>query len=120
MESAAIIWRRTSQCTRPGLAVLAPAGDRERSPHSSYKQLTGCHRWRRARKLLMSTRVDAFILVFLFLIAPAGVVALPGAAAHAQERQTGKVYRIGFLRAGSPPRIWGEAFQQGLRERRYV
>ncbi len=23
--------RRTSQCTRPGLALLAPAGDRERS-----------------------------------------------------------------------------------------
>jgi len=68
----------------------------------------------------MSTRVDALILVFLFLIAPAGVVALPGAAAHAQERQAGKVYRLGFLRAGPPPRIWIEAFQQGLRERGYV
>jgi putative tryptophan/tyrosine transport system substrate-binding protein len=68
----------------------------------------------------MSTRVDALILVFLFLIAPAGVVALPGAAAHAQERQAGKVYRIGFLRAGPPPKLWVEALQQGLRERGYV
>ena len=68
----------------------------------------------------MSTRVDALILVFLFLIAPAGVVGLPGAAAHAQERQAGKVYRLGFLRAGPPPKIWIEAFQQGLRERGYV
>ena len=26
--------RRTPQCTGPGLALLAPAGDRGRSPHS--------------------------------------------------------------------------------------
>ena len=32
----------------------------------------------------------------------------------------GKVYRIGFLRAGQPPTAWVEAFQQGLRERGYV
>src|SRR5215813_1584750 len=69
---------------------------------------------------MMSTRVDALILVFLFLIALSSVAALPDAAAHAQERQAGKVYRIGFLRAGSPPKIWVEAFQQGLRERGYI
>ena len=40
--------------------------------------------------------------------------------AHAQEHQAGKVYRIGFLRAGQPPKSWVEAFQQGLRERGYV
>jgi putative ABC transport system substrate-binding protein len=39
-------------------------------------------------------------------------------AAHAQP--AGKVYRIGFLRAGQPPTAWVEAFQQGLRERGYV
>src|SRR5437773_2000350 len=29
----------------------------------------------------------------------------------------GKVYRIGFLRAGQPPETYLEDFQQGLRER---
>ena len=32
----------------------------------------------------------------------------------------GKVYRIGFLRAGQPPETYLEDFQQGLRERGYV
>jgi putative ABC transport system substrate-binding protein len=32
----------------------------------------------------------------------------------------GKVYRIGFLRAGQPPTAWVEAFQQGLREQGYI
>jgi putative tryptophan/tyrosine transport system substrate-binding protein len=39
-------------------------------------------------------------------------------AAHAQP--AGKVYRIGFLRAGQPPTAWVEVFQQGLRERGYI
>ena len=62
------------------------------------------------------------ILVFLFLFATTTLVsvALPGAAAHAQERQTGKVYRIGFLRAGQPPETYVVGFQRGLRERGYV
>ena len=68
----------------------------------------------------MSIRVDALVLVFAFLFAAASFVALPGTVAHAQEHQTGKVYRIGFLRAGPPPTMWVEAFQQGLRERGYV
>ena len=42
------------------------------------------------------------------------------AAAYAQQPQAGKVYRIGFLRAGQPPKAWVEAFEQGLRERGYV
>src|SRR5712691_9134341 len=65
-------------------------------------------------------RVDALVLVFLFLVTSASLVALPAAAAPAQAQQTGKVYRIGFLRAGQPPKAWVEAFQQGLRERGYV
>jgi putative ABC transport system substrate-binding protein len=32
----------------------------------------------------------------------------------------GKVWRIGFLRAGPPPKTWVEAFQEGLRERGYI
>ena len=37
-----------------------------------------------------------------------------------EAQQTGKVYRIGFLRSGPPPREFVEAFQQGLRARGYV
>src|SRR5260370_32260187 len=48
-----------------------------------------------------------------------GLLAAP-LAAEAQEQKAGKVYRIGFLRAGQPPKPWVEAFQQGLRERGYV
>ena len=64
-------------------------------------------------------RVDALILMFLFVFAPASFVALSAASAHTQE-QKAKVYRIGFLRAGQPPKSWVEAFQQGLREHGYV
>ncbi len=62
------------------------------------------------------------ILVFLCLFATTSFVSvvLPDAAAHAQELQTGKVYRIGFLRAGQPPERYVEGFRQGLRERGYV
>ena len=45
-----------------------------------------------------------------------GLLAAPLAAAA---QPAGKVYRIGFLRAGQPPTPWVEAFQQGLRERGY-
>lgn len=68
----------------------------------------------------MAARLDAFILVALFVSASASFVALSGTPVHAQEQQAGKVYRIGFLRAGPPPKAWVEAFQQGLRERGYV
>jgi putative tryptophan/tyrosine transport system substrate-binding protein len=54
-------------------------------------------------------------------LAGAGAVLLAAPlAAEAQEQKAGKVYRIGFLRAGQPPKLWVEAFQQGLRERGYV
>jgi putative ABC transport system substrate-binding protein len=46
-----------------------------------------------------------------------GLVAAPVAA---QAQRAGKVWRIGFLRAGQPPKLWVEEFQRGLRERGYV
>jgi len=47
-------------------------------------------------------------------------VVLPSAPAQAQESRPGKIYRIGFLRAGHPPPSYLEGFQQGLREGGYV
>jgi len=55
-----------------------------------------------------------------FLAGTGAVLLAAPLAAHAQEQKAGKVYRIGFLRAGQPPKPWVEAFQQGLRERGYV
>jgi putative ABC transport system substrate-binding protein len=46
----------------------------------------------------------------------AGALAVPLAAGA----QAGKVYRVGFLRAGEPPRFWIDEFRQGLRELGYV
>jgi ABC-type uncharacterized transport system substrate-binding protein len=51
------------------------------------------------------------------LMSLAGALAAPRAV---EAQQAGKVYRIGFLRAGQPPTPWAEAFQQGLRERGYL
>jgi putative ABC transport system substrate-binding protein len=45
------------------------------------------------------------------------LIAVPPAA---EAQETGKVYRIGFLRPGPLPKTWAEAFQRGLRERRYI
>jgi hypothetical protein len=68
----------------------------------------------------MPMLLDAPILGLLLLCLPAIFTALSGDAAHAQESQAKKVYRIGFLRQGPPAKDWVEAFQQGLRERGYV
>ena len=46
-----------------------------------------------------------------------GFLAAPLAS---EAQQAGKVYRIGFLRAGQPPQSYLDGFQQGLRERGYV
>ena len=46
-----------------------------------------------------------------------GLLAAPLAV---EAQQAGKVYRIGFLRAGQPPESYLDGFQQGLRERGYV
>jgi putative ABC transport system substrate-binding protein len=53
---------------------------------------------------------------FLAIIA-GGLLNAPLAA---EAQQAGKVYRIGFLRAGPPPESYLDSFQQGLRERGYV
>ena len=59
----------------------------------------------------MAIRIGAlFVLVVL--------VAVGGAPA--QPQPAGKVYRIGFLSQGQPPKTYMEALQQGLRERGYV
>ena len=68
----------------------------------------------------MSMPLDALILGLLLVFAPTTFVAVSGGAARAQQPQSTKVYRIGFLRQGQPAKDWVEAFQQGLRERGYV
>jgi ABC-type uncharacterized transport system substrate-binding protein len=64
----------------------------------------------------MSVRVAGIIVGLAFLFVSASFVAPLGA----QAQQEGKVYRIGFLRAGRPPETWVAGLQQGLRERGYV
>jgi putative ABC transport system substrate-binding protein len=68
----------------------------------------------------MSMPLDVLILGLLLVFAPTTFVAVSGGAARAQQPQSTKVYRIGFLRQGQPAKDWVEAFQQGLRERGYV
>jgi hypothetical protein len=67
----------------------------------------------------MAVRVGAFVLL-AFLSAPASFVSGPVGDAHAQQQPAGKVYRIGFLSQGAPPKAYLEALQQGLRERGYA
>jgi putative ABC transport system substrate-binding protein len=81
-------------------------------------RLSSCYRCCRVRRPAISIRV--VVLVFLHLFAPASLVAWAAVAVHAQRSQAGSVYRIGFLRAGPPPKTWVEALQQGLREQGYI
>ena len=75
-------------------------------------------RWRRLRHAAMAARVG--VLVFLALLStPAMFGAGPVDPAHAQQQPAGKVYRIGLLSQGQPPKAQFEALQQGLRERGY-
>ena len=53
---------------------------------------------------------------FMAVIA-GGLLAAPLAA---EAQPAGKVYRIGFLRAGEPPKFWIDEFREGLRELGYV
>jgi putative ABC transport system substrate-binding protein len=64
----------------------------------------------------MAVRVGVLVLL-AFLSAPASFVSGPVGDAHAQLQPAGKVYRIGFLSQGQPPKAFLEALQQGLRER---
>jgi len=49
-----------------------------------------------------------------------GAILLLASPAAVEAQQTGKVYRIGFLRAGEPLKLWIDEFRQGLRELGYV
>jgi putative tryptophan/tyrosine transport system substrate-binding protein len=73
----------------------------------------------RLRHAAMAVRVGAFVLL-AFLSGPASFVFWPVGDAHAQQQPAGKVYRIGFLSQGAPPKGYLEALQQGLRERGYA
>ena len=54
------------------------------------------------------------------LLAAVSFLSPPLSNAHAQEQGSGKVYRIGFLSQGQPPKAFIDALQQGLRERGYA
>ena len=56
-------------------------------------------------------------LIALAVVVAVNLVAVP---LGTDGQQAGKVYRIGFLRGGQPPKDWVEGFRQGLRERGYV
>lgn len=73
----------------------------------------------RLRHAAVAVRVGAFVLL-AFLSAPASFVSGLVGDAHAQQQPAGKVYRIGFLSQGQPPKAFLEALQQGLRERGYA
>jgi putative ABC transport system substrate-binding protein len=75
---------------------------------------------RRVRVALTAMAVCAGTFVSSLVLAPAGFVPWPVAQAEAQGPSAGKVYRIGFLSQGQPPKAWLEALQQSLRERGYV
>ena len=57
------------------------------------------------------------LVILVVLSARASFVSGPVGDAHAQQQAAGKVYRIGFLSQGQPPKAFLEALQQGLRER---
>src|SRR5713101_4561489 len=73
----------------------------------------------RLRHAAMAVRVGAFVL-FGVLWASTSFVSGPVGDAHAQQQPAGKVYRIGFLSQGAPPKAYLEALQHGLRERGYA
>jgi putative ABC transport system substrate-binding protein len=54
------------------------------------------------------------------IVAAVLAVSISAMGSYAQDRGAEKVHRIGFLWAGPPPKMWVEAFQQGLREHGYV
>ena len=53
-------------------------------------------------------------------LAVLATLALLAAPLAAEAQQAGKVYRIGFLRAGEPPKSWVDEFREGLRELGYI
>jgi putative tryptophan/tyrosine transport system substrate-binding protein len=81
--------------------------------------MSGYDRRRRPRHAAMAVRIGMFVLL-VFLSGPARFVSGPVGDAHAQQQAAGKIYRIGFLSQGQPPKAFLEALQQGLRERGYA
>lgn len=73
----------------------------------------------RLRHAAMAVRVGASVLL-AFLSIPVSSVSWPIGDAQAQQQPAGKVYRIGFLSQGQPPKAYFEALQQDLRGRGYV
>jgi len=73
----------------------------------------------RLRHAALVVRVGAFVLL-AFLPAPASIVSGLVGNAQAQQQPAGKVYRIGLLSQGQPPKAFLEALQEGLRERGYA
>jgi putative tryptophan/tyrosine transport system substrate-binding protein len=59
-------------------------------------------------------------LLLAFLLVSTSVVSGLVGDAQAQPPPAGKVYRIGFLSQGQPPKAYLEALQQALRERGYA
>ena len=80
--------------------------------------MSGLGQWGRLRPAAMRSRGPVAFLAFLS--AAASFVSGPVGDAQAQQQPAGKVYRIGFLSQGQPPKAFVEALQQGLRERGYV
>lgn len=56
------------------------------------------------------------LLLLLFTRAGSGAAS----AAEAQDQPTGRVYRLGLLSQGQPPKVYMDALRQGLRERGYA
>ena len=123
---------RSSICMRPGQvsrevgmsqpdsAVARPAGSRSlAAAPGGFVQMSGCIHGSRLPRAAWAVRAGALLLSML-LSAPGSVLSGPVGVAHAQQQVPGKVYRVGFLSQGQPPKDWVEALQDGLRERGYV
>jgi len=66
------------------------------------------------------TRLETSVTAPRLVVLVSLILALLAAPLAAEAQQAGKVYRIGFLRAGEPPKLWVDEFREGLREVGYV
>ena len=73
----------------------------------------------RLRHAAMAARGGVSVLLAFLPVLASSVSELIGDA-QAQPQPAGKVYRIGLLSQGQPPKAYVEALQQGLRERGYA
>jgi len=65
----------------------------------------------RRRHAGMAVRLGAFVLL-AFLSVPASFVSGPAGDAQAQQQPAGKVYRVGFLSQGQPPKGVSKRFSR--------